>query len=99
MCLDAILVNEPLTGALEPRLGKAHVRTLTVMGFPSVTYPGILELNRLAFPYRWATRAIAVEYRLGCSLKILPIRRPIRNALADRRLLAHLQRRDRMNFP
>ena len=28
-----------------------HLRTLTVMGFPSVTQPGILdELNRLAFP-------------------------------------------------
>ena len=62
MYLDAILVDEPLTGGLEPRLGKAHLRTLTVMGFPSATYPGILdELNRLAFPYRWVTRAIALD--------------------------------------
>src|SRR5262245_40342296 len=62
MYLDAILVDEPLTGGFEPRLGKAHVRTLTVMGFPSATYPGILdELNRLAFPYRWSTRAIALD--------------------------------------
>ena len=29
MYLDAILVDEPLTGGLEPRLGKAHLRTLT----------------------------------------------------------------------
>ena len=44
----------PLTGGLEPRLGDAHLRTLTVMGFPSQTWPGLLdELNRLAFPYRW----------------------------------------------
>ena len=62
MYLDAILVDEGLTGGLKPRLGKAHLRTLTVMGFPSATYPGILdELNRHAFPYRWVTRAIALD--------------------------------------
>src|SRR6266851_4656771 len=43
MYLDAILVDEPLIGGLEPRLGKAHLRTLTVMGFPSATHPAILE--------------------------------------------------------
>jgi type IV secretion/conjugal transfer VirB4 family ATPase len=62
MHLDAILVDEPLTGGLEPRLGDAHLRVLTIMGFPSSTYPGVLdELNRLAFPYRWSTRAIALD--------------------------------------
>src|SRR5262245_29378258 len=62
MYLDAILVDEVLTGGLEPRLGNAHLRTLTIMGFPSATHPGILdELNRLAFPYRWSTRAIALD--------------------------------------
>jgi type IV secretion system protein VirB4 len=62
MYLDAILVDELLVGGLAPRLGKAHLRTLTVMGFPSVTYPGILDdLNRLAIPYRWSTRAIALD--------------------------------------
>ncbi|MGL4287455.1 MAG: conjugal transfer protein TrbE, partial [Phreatobacter sp.] len=62
MHLDAILADEPLTGGLEPRLGSAHLRTLTVMGFPSQTWPGLLDdLNRLAFPYRWATRAICLD--------------------------------------
>jgi type IV secretion system protein VirB4 len=62
MHLDAILVNEDLVGGLEPRLGTAHLRTLTVMGFPSQTWPGLLdELNRLAFPYRWSTRAICLD--------------------------------------
>jgi type IV secretion system protein VirB4 len=62
MYLDAILVDEALIGGLEPRLGNSHLRTLTVMGFPSATHPGILdELNRLAFPYRWSTRAIALD--------------------------------------
>ena len=62
MHLDAILVDEPLTGGLGPRLGNAHLRTLTILGFPSSTHPGILdELNRLAFSYRWSTRAIALD--------------------------------------
>ena len=62
MHLDAILVDEPLSGGLEPRLGSAHLRTLTVLGFPSRTWPGLLDdLNRLAFPYRWCVRAVAMD--------------------------------------
>ena len=62
MHLDALLADEPLTGGLEPRLGNAHLRILTIIGFPTATFPGILdELNRLAFPYRWSTRAICLD--------------------------------------
>ena len=62
MYLDALLADQPLTGGLEPRLGDAHVRILTIVGFPTATTPGILdELNRLAFPYRWSTRAILLD--------------------------------------
>jgi type IV secretion/conjugal transfer VirB4 family ATPase len=62
MHLDALLADEDLACGLEPRLGKAHLRTLTIVGFPSQTWPGLLdELNRLAFPYRWSTRAIALD--------------------------------------
>ncbi|CAM3305000.1 type IV secretion system protein VirB4 [Paracoccus aminovorans] len=47
---------------LEPRLGTSHLRILTIVGFPTATTPGILdELNRLAFPYRWSTRAILLD--------------------------------------
>jgi type IV secretion system protein VirB4 len=60
--LDALLADQPLTGGLEPRLGAAHLRILTLVGFPTATTPGILdELNRLAFPYRWSTRAILLD--------------------------------------
>ncbi|PZO87847.1 MAG: conjugal transfer protein TrbE, partial [Sphingomonas sanxanigenens] len=60
--LDALLANQPLTGGLEPRLGSAHLRVLTITGFPTATTPGLLdELNRLAFPYRWSTRAILLD--------------------------------------
>jgi len=62
MYLDALLADEPLAGGLEPRLGHHHLRTLTVIGFPTATHPGILdELNRLAFAYRWSTRAILLD--------------------------------------
>ena len=62
MHLDALLVDQPLAGGLEPRLGDFHVRTLTVIGFPTTTFPGILDdLNRLAFVYRWSTRAIMLD--------------------------------------
>ena len=62
MYLDALLADQPLTGGLEPRLGQAHLRILTIVGFPSVTTPGLLDdLNRLAFSYRWSTRAILLD--------------------------------------
>ncbi|WP_066558454.1 conjugal transfer protein TrbE [Croceicoccus bisphenolivorans] len=62
MHLDALLADEPLTGGLEPRLGSAHLRTLTVIGFPSATFPGLLDdLNAQGFAYRWATRAIMLD--------------------------------------
>ena len=62
MYLDALLADQSLTGGLEPLLGAAHLRGLTVVGFPTATTPGILDdLNRLAFPYRWSTRAIMLD--------------------------------------
>ena len=33
-----------------------------MLGFPSRTWPGLLDdLNRLAFPYRWCVRAVALD--------------------------------------
>jgi type IV secretion/conjugal transfer VirB4 family ATPase len=62
--LDALLADEPLTGGLSPKLGAHHVQILTVRGFPSSTWPGLLdELNRLAFPYRWMTRFLFLDKR------------------------------------
>ena len=62
MQLDALLASAPLDGGLEPRLGQSHLRVLTLTGFPSRTVPGLLdELNRLAIPYRWSTRAICLD--------------------------------------
>ncbi|MBU4434182.1 MAG: conjugal transfer protein TrbE [Alphaproteobacteria bacterium] len=62
MQLDVLLATQPLEGGLEPRLGQAHLRTLTLVGFPSHTLPGLLdELNGLAFSYRWSTRALCLD--------------------------------------
>lgn len=62
MYLDALLADEPITGGLEPRLGAQHLRVLSITGFPTETFPGLLdELNQLPFPYRWSTRAIMLD--------------------------------------
>ncbi len=60
--LDALLTDQALVGGLEPRLGDQHLRILTITGFPTATWPGLLdELNSLAFAYRWSTRAIMLD--------------------------------------
>jgi len=60
--LDGILADTPLTGGLEPMLGDAHLRTLTILGFPNLSRPGILDaLNHQDFGYRWVTRFIALD--------------------------------------
>jgi len=60
--LDAVLVDTSLTGGLAPMLGNAYLHALTVLGFPSVTTPGLLDaLNHLGFEYRWVTRFIPLD--------------------------------------
>ncbi|HUA22518.1 MAG TPA: conjugal transfer protein TrbE, partial [Steroidobacteraceae bacterium] len=60
--LDALLADEPLTGGLAPMLGVHHLRSVTVRGFPTSTWPGVLDdLNRLGFAYRWSTRFLCLD--------------------------------------
>jgi len=55
--LDALLADEALSGGLKPVLGEEHLRVISVRGFPTSTWPGLLDdLNRLGFAYRWMTR-------------------------------------------
>jgi len=62
MYLDAFIADTPLTGGFEPMLGALHLRTLTVLGFPALSRPGILDaLNHQDFAYRWVTRFIALD--------------------------------------
>lgn len=56
MHLDALLADTAPIGGLAPRLGDAYVKTLSIVGFQTATWPGLLdELNGQAFEYRWAT--------------------------------------------
>ncbi|MBI1330275.1 MAG: conjugal transfer protein TrbE [Alphaproteobacteria bacterium] len=60
--LDSVLADTPLSGGIEPMLGDRHLRTISVLGFPNLTQPGILDaLNHLDFAYRWMTRFIALD--------------------------------------
>ncbi|MEZ5704763.1 MAG: conjugal transfer protein TrbE [Burkholderiaceae bacterium] len=60
--LDALLADAPLLGGLAPMLGDAHLRVATVRGFPTSTWPGVLDdLNRLGFGYRWSTRFLCMD--------------------------------------
>ena len=48
--LDSVLSDTPFLGGVEPKLGDAHLRMLTVTAFPNVTTPGVLDaLNDLGF--------------------------------------------------
>lgn len=60
--LDTLLADCPLATGLAPRLGEQHLRVLSVRGFPTSTWPGLLDdLNRLGIPYRWSTRFICLD--------------------------------------
>ena len=60
--LDALLADTSFTGGMKPMLGNRHLRTITVLGLPPVTTPGLLdELNDLALSYSWVTRWIALD--------------------------------------
>lgn len=60
--LDALLADEALVGGLSPMLGSQHLRVLSIRGFPTSTWPGLLDdLNRLGFAYRWSTRFLCLD--------------------------------------
>src|SRR3546814_13161310 len=59
--IDALLTDSALVGGLAPMLGDQHLRVVSVRGFPTSTWPGILDdLNRLGFAYRWSTRFLCL---------------------------------------
>ena len=60
--IDALLTDSALIGGLAPMLGDQHLRVATVRGFPTSTWPGMLDdLNRLGFAYRWSTRFLCMD--------------------------------------
>ena len=60
--IDSFIGGADLVGGLVPRLGEHSIHTVTILGFPSETTPGILdELNTLGFSYRWMTRFLPLS--------------------------------------
>jgi len=60
--LDGLLPDCDLTPGVAPMLGRCHLRTLTLRGMPSPTWPGLLdELNRLPIAHRWVARWLPLE--------------------------------------
>lgn len=60
--LDSILPDEPLVGGLEPRLGDTFLKTISILGFPSASFPAILDqMNYLPMEYRWVTRYLPLD--------------------------------------
>ncbi len=60
--IDALLADSALVGGLAPMLGDQHLRVVSVRGFPTSTWPGLLDdINRLGFAYRWSTRFLCLD--------------------------------------
>lgn len=60
--LDGLLYDMALIPGIAPMLGRAHLRTATIRGFPDQTWPGLLdELNRLPVAYRWVARWLPLD--------------------------------------
>ncbi len=75
MYLDGLLADTALIGGLEPMLGETHLRTLTMLGFPNMSRPGILDaLNHQDFGYRWVTRFIPLD-KIDATKQLTRVRR------------------------
>lgn len=62
MYLDGVLADTHLVGGLAPQLGRYHLQTISVLGFPSSAVPAILDqLNHLPIEYRWMTRFLPLD--------------------------------------
>ena len=62
MYLDSVLGRHDFTPGFQPQIDRTHVTALAIDGFPSHSFPGILDfLSRLPVPYRWSNRFIALD--------------------------------------
>lgn len=62
MYLDALLGGQELWPGDTPRYGDKFIACVAMEGFPSESYPGILEaLDELPVTYRWSTRMIYLD--------------------------------------
>lgn len=62
MYLDAVLADTPFLGGSFPKLGDKHLCVVGLLGFPTMSKPGILDIvNHLPIEYRWVSRFISLD--------------------------------------
>jgi type IV secretory pathway VirB4 component/type IV secretory pathway TrbD component len=87
--IDGLVADMPLVTGVEPMLGRSHLRTLTLRGFPNQTWPGLLgEMNRLPLAYRWVARWLPFDKPVA----LKEIERKRRHWYAKRKGIAALLR-------
>ena len=60
--LDALIGHHDFIGGLEPSIDGEEIRVVTVQGYPSMTYPEMLEnLHSLPFPLRYTLRFLPLD--------------------------------------
>ena len=60
--LDSVLADCDLAGGLTPTLGNHALRVVSVLGYPAMTEPSLLNaLDSLGFSYRWVTRFLPLD--------------------------------------
>lgn len=62
MYLDRVIGGQEFWAGVTPKIGRKFIAVVSIEGFPSGTYPGILnEISQLDAAYRWSTRFIAMD--------------------------------------
>lgn len=60
--LDAFLADTSLLGGMQPKLGEAYLKMISIRGYPPTTEPDYLRaLNDLPFEFRWTNRWLALS--------------------------------------
>jgi type IV secretion system protein VirB4 len=60
--LNAFLASQGLCGGFRPRVGRKHLRTITLCGFPHESWPTMLDqIATLGIPHRFSSRAIVED--------------------------------------
>ncbi len=60
--MDGWIAGQDFYAGSPPRIGDKFISVITIEGFPSASFAGILDvLDDLAMPYRWSTRMIYLD--------------------------------------
>jgi type IV secretion/conjugal transfer VirB4 family ATPase len=62
MYLDCLLGSQDFYGDLKPRIGRKHIRPISIVGYPQASSPAMLHmLHNLPASYRWSSRFIFLD--------------------------------------